>query len=300
MIALSTSWYSTERIDVKKMLEQVLSTGVSGIEIGYNLTSPQLKELQQALHNTSLKVVSVHNYSPVPDPVKGRFFTDLYRISSLDEHERSKAVEYSKRTIDTARQFGAGVIVVHAGTVESVTEQSRELYKLYRQGAGSELFTKSRDAFMQLRAVESKRYLENTVRSLDEITTYAVANGVLIGLETRFYPNEIPNFEEIRYLLGLFGGQGLRYWHDVGHAEVTSRLGLADHLAFLREYAHHLIGFHLHDVIDLHDHLAPFTGSVDYSLLQPYLKKDVLKVIEAHSPATVEQIQKAVEFLTHF
>lgn len=300
MIALSTSWYSTERIDVRKMLEQVVACGVQGIEIGYNFTREQLRELEAQLPETKLTVVSVHNFSPAPDPVRGRFFTDLYRISSLQEPERLKAVEYTKRTIDTAQRFKARVVVVHAGTVESVTEDSRRLLQSYSRNAGTaDEHYRLRAEFIKQRQATRKPYIDAAIKSLQEIMAYAKGLGIYIGLETRYYPNEIPNFEEVGELLALFYDQGMRYWHDMGHAEVNHRLGLAVHAEFLKRYASQLIGFHLHDVIDIHDHLAPFTGSIDFSFLKPYIGTDAIKVIEAHSPATVDQIKKAVEFLSN-
>jgi len=299
MIALSTSWYSIDRFDVRKMLTEIKLTGVDAIEIGYNFTRSQLDELQKLLPEFGLKVLSVHNFSPSPDPVRGRFFTDLYRISSLDEQERRLSVDYTKHTIDTACRFGAQAVVVHAGTVETVTEQSKTLIRLcHDMKQQDEAYKKVLQDFISLREREKVPYIEAAMKSLREIMDHAFQSGIKIGVETRYYPNEIPNFEEIGFFLQAFYDKGLRYWHDAGHAEVNHRLGLSSHVAYLKSYGDYLQGMHLHDVIELHDHLAPFTGTIEYSFILPYLKPNVFKVIEAHSPASVDQIKKAVEFLS--
>lgn len=299
MIALSTSWYSIDRFDVRKMLTEIKACGVDSIEIGYNFTRENLNELEKLLPEFGLKVLSVHNFSPAPDPVRGRFFTDLYRISSLNEDERRKSVDFTKQTIDTACRFGAQAVVVHAGTVESVTEQSRNLIRACHDLKQSdEAYKKVKEDFIALREKERGPYVDSAMRSLKEIMDHAFQAGIRIGAETRYYPNEIPNFEEVGFFLQAFYDKGLRYWHDAGHAEVNHRLGLSSHVAYLKSYGDYLQGMHLHDVIELHDHLAPFTGTIDYSFILPYLKPDVFKVIEAHSPATVDQVKKAVEFLS--
>ena len=75
-------------------------------------------------------------------------------------------------------------------------------------------------------------------------------------------------------------------------------LGLAKHKDFLERYGRRLIGAHLHDILGCQDHLSPSQGKIDFSMLKPYLKKNVLKVIEAHQPASAEELISSRKFIS--
>jgi len=299
MIALSTSWYSLNRPDIQKMLSAIKETGLTALELGYNFDPAQIRELRSLIPASGIRVLSVHNFCPAPDTVPGRFFTDYYRISSLNADERRNAVDYTKRTIDTAAALSAAAVVLHAGTVELSADYMKTLMRLYRKGKQeTEEFINVRAQLLDERARKKHAHLDASVKSLEEILSHARSCNVAIGLETRYYPQEIPDFEEIGYLLRLFSDKGLGYWHDTGHAEVNARLGFSSHPEYFKRYGSSLIGIHLHDVVGLDDHRAPFTGTVDYTMIKPHLTPERITVIEAHPPASVAQIKRAVELLS--
>lgn len=295
--AISTTWNCNIHSNIKAVLSQIKGVGLNAIEIGCNFSSKRLKKLISLVDVMGIKVVSVHNFCPLPSEIRlNRFFTDYYRLSSLSEKERKRAVDYTKKSIDTACSVSCQVVVIHAGTVELRNNYARVLLRLYNKGkSDSEEYLKVKKKLLAVRQDKIKRHLELVVRSLEEVLRYACSAGVKIGLETRYYPNEIPNVEEAGYLLSLFKNRGLVYWHDVGHAETSERLGIAHHNDYLRRFADCMIGIHLHDLKGIDDHMAPFTGDFDWSLISPYMRDGLIKVIEAHPPATPQQIKEAIQ-----
>lgn len=299
-LAISTAWNSGIRPDIKQILSEIKQLGFNAIEIGYNFTPRRLKELISLLDGMGISVVSVHNFCPLPSEVKlDRFPTNYYCLSSLDEQERSKAVEYTKKSIDTACQVSCSVVVIHAGSVPLGNDCLKTLLKLYHNGKfGSEEYQRVKQELLTLRQAKKPAYFEAVVKSLRSVIEYACSCGIKVGLETRYYPNEIPDIEEVEYLLKLFQAQGLVYWHDIGHAEVNERLGIAAHDDYLRRFSGRMAGVHLHDLKGIDDHRAPFTGDLDFSKMVPYLRDGLIKVIEAHPPATPQQIKAAMERLS--
>jgi len=235
---------------------------------------------------------------PIPDGLQRQdALPDCYSVSSPDEEERSEAVRYTKRTIDTAARLGACAVVLHCGRVE-MHDATRDLIGLLLKGkAGTEEFRLMREEAERERKERSGVFLDCCLRSLDEIVRHAQARGILLGVETRFYHREIPSFEEIGAILGRFKGSALRYWHDTGHAEIMERLGFFKVRECLDRYAEDMLGIHLHDVLGCTDHRPPSSGEIDFSLINCYVKKETVKVMEVHHPATPRDIRKGREFL---
>ncbi len=295
-LAISTAWNLQDGSDIKEKLSEIKSIGLNAIEIGYNFSTQRLQELTSLVSNMDIRVVSVHNFCPLPSESRiNRFATDYYRLSSPDKQERRKAVDYTKRSIDTACLVSARVVVIHAGVVEIKRDYVRALLNLYNEGKlNSRQYLKAKDKLLKIRQLESRRYLDFVVESLQEILPYACSAGVNIGLETRYYPHEIPDIKEAEYLLSVFKNRGLFYWHDVGHAEVNEKLGITSHRDYLMKFADCMLGIHLHDLKGIDDHMAPFSGDFDFSKIATYLHGGLIKVIEAHPPATRQQIREAV------
>ncbi|MFC1658706.1 sugar phosphate isomerase/epimerase family protein [Candidatus Omnitrophota bacterium] len=300
LLAVSTTWNAAVHSDIKAMLSEIKAAEVDAIEIGYNFTARRLKELMPLIGKMGLRVVSMHNFCPLPEENEfGRFSTDYYRLSSLNKRERAKAVEHTKKTVDTARAVSCPFVIVHAGTVEMENNSVRILFQLYNDGKfNSQEYRKIKEGVLAERKSKAEVHLESAAKSLREVLSYASSAGIKIGLETRYYPNEIPNLEEAEYLLGIFRDKGLYYWHDVGHAETNQRLGITSHKDYLDRLTDYMAGIHLHDLQGIDDHLAPFSGDFDWSSLTAYMRDDLIKVIEAHQPATQQQIKEAVKRLS--
>ncbi|MBL8012360.1 MAG: TIM barrel protein [Candidatus Omnitrophica bacterium] len=283
MLAISLPWTKEDHVDIARMLQSVKDMGLDAIEFGYTLTHQQVETMIPLMKTMGLRAASVHNFSPVPnDRPSPRHVSNYYRLTAVDEDERRSAVQWTNHSVDTAVRTGAKVVVIHAGMIELGDPRSPELLNLYKEGrADTAEYEAVRSHLLKEREQIKGPYLQALNNSLDAVMRYAQDQGIKIGLETRYYPTEIPNFSEIGELLDKYRSYGMGYWHDVGHAEVNGRLGITAHEQYLRSYQRDLIGVHLHGVKGLRDHNAPFCGDFDLAAVLPYFQKDTIKVIES-------------------
>jgi len=298
MLSVSTSWMDPET-DIKQWLAQIKDLGFDAVELSYKVNDSQLKDAESILGDLGLKVSSIHNFCPMPnDGPSDRHPSNYYRLSSTDEHERQQAIKWTNIAVDTAQRVGASVVVIHAGTLDFEDERSPKLFDLFVNGqSDSEAFHKERERILTTRENKKGPYIDALVKSLCEVMDYSQTKNITIGLETRYYPIEIPNFEEIGYFLNLFAKQGMGYWHDVGHADMNDRLGIKSHKEFLETYKDNLVGVHLHGIKGRRDHLAPFEGDMDLDELLPYFGPDVIRVVESKPFAAIDMIKEAVNKL---
>ncbi len=298
-IALSTAWNSKVTHDTKKMLDDIKTLGIDFIELGYNITPLRLKEIKSLLPKTGLKVSSVHNYCPLPlEGMPRRSLTDRFRLSSLSEFERRKAVNATKKTIETATDFNASIVILHIGTVEFEQDSTSMLLQLYRKNLkDASEYENMKSRFLTYRTSACEPFLKSAMISLEELIPFAAEHNIKLGIETRYYPNEIPDFQELGIIFKVFKNDEIVYWHDLGHGEVNERLGFTKHKKFLEKYKKRLYGMHIHDLKGIDDHLAPFTADMKFSIIKPYIDKHTLLVIEAHSQATHEELKLAIEKL---
>ena len=120
---------------------------------------------------------------------------------------------------------------------------------------------------------------------------------VYLGIENRYYFQEMPDFDEIGIILKEFDGGRIRYWHDVGHAAVQENLGICRQKDLLEAYSDKIIGIHFHDVEDLHDRLSPGTGWIAYEEIIPLCKPSSLKMIEVGAGVSKEELLEGAGFM---
>lgn len=295
---ISTAWQSGQLDDGNELLDRMAATGFQGLEIDYRVTTEMLKQMRPRLNSNEFTVLTVHNYCPLPSGYTKADAVSLFNFASLDEDERKLAIKYGLKTLQLAADLGAKLVVFHFGKVD-MTYDIEEHFSFYHQQLlkSDEYKTWLNEKFSQ-RASLAEKHFPRLLRSIEKLHSEAFRLGVLMGAENRYRFTQMPIAEEFDIIFSEFAGGQIRYWHDLGHAEIFSRLGLNHHEKdFLARWQSQLAGFHVHDVLELQDHLAPGMGDFDFELLRPYLRPDIIRIFEIHSVADADQIQNGLALL---
>lgn len=265
MLALSTSWNARRHTNGRDIVKEIKSLGFDKIELSFNLTKDIVRDIKDEAKKEHIGIGSLHNYCPIPDMLDvEEALPDCYSLSSVDNEERSIAVRYVKRTIDTAVELQASVVILHCGRIE-MQDRTKVLANLFEaREYNSSQYLREKEEMVRERPLKAAAHIKRLSESLDELIGYAKACNVKIALENRYYYGEIPSIDEIGMLLKQF--PNLFYWHDVGHAQNLENLGFIKHSDYLRRYKDRIIGFHLHDIKGTKDHLAIGEGEFDFSL----------------------------------
>jgi sugar phosphate isomerase/epimerase len=296
MLGISTVWKSGELKDGQELMECFAGLGFREVELEYRIDGNTFKQIKQFLNKTNdLKIVSIHNFFPVPDILETGG-ADVFHFSSEDREERSLAVKYAAKTIQIASELGARAVVLHLGMIQM--DAQKEFFDLYDAGKiGSEEYERVLEEFKVQRDSRKGKGLDMMLLSMDKVQEAAERYGVDVGIENRYDFRECPNFEEMAVIFEKFGGGRIGYWHDVGHAKVQENLGVVETKEMLDAYGKYLVGVHLHDVNGYSDHHVPEIGEVDFDLLKTYLKKDTIKILEIHPRETEKDLMDGVDFL---
>ena len=267
--------------------------GFTHIEANASISPRMLSELLK----TTIPISSIHSPCPTVLSSRGIPISSL-SLSSLDESMRMEAVSYTRQTIELAASVRARAVVLHMGEVPIDLSLQDRLYKLHDGGyAQTKEYSQVKEELVCQRTSQALHYLDTAKKSLQELSAYSRQRGIILGLETRFHPHEIPNMDEMAELLNEASESLVGYWHDVGHAAVQQQLGLSLHEEWLSRFKDRLVGIHLHDVLGISDHHAPGKGNMNWEMVAKYLPPGIVKVCEIGEWNDEEQMQGVVEFL---
>ena len=298
MLSISTSYLVTTNASGADIVRRLASLEVSEVELGYGIDKVSYFEIREALLQSRLKVSSVHNFFPIPSSApKGKGGGDVFLLSHPAEDERHKAVQWTKRSIEQACAVGAKAVVLHCGRIEMNAERQR-LSAFFRNG---QIHSPQAQNFIHKklgeRDKEKSGYLDNVLRSLEDLIPTAERNDIVLGLENRYHYHELPGPNEFEVIFKKFAGAPIGYWHDIGHAHAQEYLGILSPDELLKRYHENLVGMHIHDARGLDDHLPPGSGEIDFKKIGRWIGDDTLKVIELKPGTPDSHVASGIQHL---
>jgi len=112
MLAISTSWKSKEATNGDTFIKLLEGFDITGIELEYRINEVLFRQMREALKRSDLKVVSIHNYFPIPTILPhSKGGGDLFLLSHTDKDERQKAIQMTISSMEYASDLGTKVLV---------------------------------------------------------------------------------------------------------------------------------------------------------------------------------------------
>jgi sugar phosphate isomerase/epimerase len=292
-VSISTMWGIWNFPYIEDFFIAAKRLGFSKIELNHQISTEMLSGIELDRYPIS----SIHEPCPADISVETLKERD-WLISAVDEDCRRQGVASIKRSIDLAGVLGVGVVVMHAGNVRGNQALENKVYSLFKSGfRQSQEFLEAKSRLVDERNLLIAPRLEAVKRSLKELLDYSGRSGVRLVLENRYHYLDIPGLDEMELLLDLAGPDQLGFVFDVGHAQTLDRLGFYPFEEWLKRFAARLLVVHLHDVIGIHDHLAPGLGEVDFTRLAAYLPEDALRTVELEGSNRLKQVSAGIKYL---
>ncbi len=160
MLVFSTCWNSRRHQDGEAIIDEILELGFDTVELSHGLSISQMAGIKRAYEDGRMKVAGVHNFFPSPIGVL-QDSPDCYQFTSHRSDERERALSHTLRSIENARRFGAGYIVLHMGGVPVLkrSESTRLLEKMALKGqVGTREYADAKGVFVRKRRQNAPMY----------------------------------------------------------------------------------------------------------------------------------------------
>ena len=275
------------------MLVEARDLGFEYVELSHGTRIVLVEGILRAVEEGVVKVSSTHNFCPLPMGIN-HAAPNLFEPSARQPQEHDQWLRHTKRSIDFTAKVGASAMVTHLGSVQFFW--SNPVRKIMRNLSHNEDIDPATDE--QHRKILEKACLKLRNRmpafwqqvqdSLEEVRMHALENGVSLGCENREKFQELPvdaDFPEFLASLDKDGKNHCGYWHDTGHAELKSDMGMINHREQLEKNVDRLIGWHLHDVKDGDDHHPIGHGQIDFEMVSSFWRPEHRLTLEL-SPRT--------------
>ena len=286
------------------MLEEIAEMGFEYTELSHGIRITLVPGINKAVHEGVIKVISVHNFCPLPHGTQHPA-PNLYEPSSLDSREGKQWLTYSSRTIDFAAEVGAKYAVIHLGSVHFFFKgAAAKVHQYLNSNSVTDSFGDAnyqkvlQKALSKIRKKQVK-HMDQLRRSLDELIPLAEAKGIILGFENREDLEELPMDEEMPALLDHYADcPYVGYWYDPGHSQEKSDLGVISPEDNLRASGKHLAGVHFQDYTEEGKaHRAIGEGVVDFEPIFQYLKPETPCILELTPSSTEKGILASKKFL---
>ena len=295
--SLSTNWHSSRCETGDEVVDEALSLGFDSIELSYKLTPEQLGGIKSRVDAGAIRVSSVHSPCPLPSPDASPT-PEPFSMTATDEEERQKACALVVGSLNVAVDFGAPVVVAHAGHVSmsGLTDRWVSLRQSERRPGIIQRFLLNRK--MKQREEKSAAHMDALRRSLSEILPFFDDAKVVLALENLPYWEGIPSETEMETLHREFDTPSLRYWHDIGHGQVRENICVGNHLEWVRRLLPITVGCHIHDVIGITtDHLAPGQGGIDFGAFRELSADSIAHVFEPSALVDREALAEGLSII---
>lgn len=296
-LALSTCWNSDRHTDGYAMLREIADLGFEVVELSHGIRLTLVPGILRALADKVVRVGSTHNFCPLPTGIS-RAAPNLYQPSGPTEAEREMWVRQTVRSIDFAAEVGAGVVVVHLGSVGyRWFHPGRRLRAWRRNHPG--ILPSEDSRFRRLLARVDRRRQRNEpvwrarmLATVPRVAAHAREKGIRLGFENRERWEELPRDDDFEAVFAeLPPDVPAGVWFDTGHARIKQDFGAMQPVAWLESLGPRLLGFHLHDVdAEGHDHRAVGAGEIDFASLARFVRADTRLVLELAPDVTADDV----------